>query len=98
MAIQNMATGNFVNANTNFFAAPCQVDGSGNVIGHSHVVVEQISSLTDTTPTNPNTFAFFKGLNAAAVGGVLTADVTGGLQPGVYRLASINTCANHQPV
>jgi len=98
MAIQNMVTGNFVNAQANYYAAPCQVDGTGTVIGHSHVVVEKIDSLGSTTVTNPTTFAFFKGLNAAAVGGVLTADVTGGLAPGVYRLASINTCANHQPV
>lgn len=98
MNIAHMDTGNFVNANTNFFAAPCQVNAAGDVIGHSHVVVEALPSLTDTTPTNPNVFAFFKGLNAAAVNGALTAEVTGGLAPGAYRLASINTCANHQPV
>ena len=37
--------------------------------------------------------AFFKGLNAAAQGGQLTADVTGGLPVGDYRLCSINTAA-----
>lgn len=98
MAISNMVTGNFVNAQANYYAAPCQVDGTGTVIGHSHVVVEKLDSLQSTAPTDPTRFAFFKGLNLAAVGGVLTADVTGGLAPGAYRLASINTCANHQPV
>ena len=29
---------------------------------------------------------------------MLTADVTNGLNPGTYRLCSINTAANHQPV
>lgn len=39
-----------------------------------------------------------QGLNAAAQGGVLTADVTSGLPAGDYRLCSINAAANHQPV
>lgn len=98
MAINNMVTGNFVAAATNYYAAPCQVDPTGTVVGHSHVVVEKLDSLTQATVTNPLNFAFFKGLNLAAVNGVLTADVTGGVAPGAYRLASINTCANHQPV
>ncbi|KAF8338142.1 uncharacterized protein EI90DRAFT_2909572, partial [Cantharellus anzutake] len=98
MNIKNIVTGNFVNAQANYYAAPCQVDGSGTVLGHSHVVIEKIPSLTDTNPTDPLTFAFFKGLNAKDVNGVLTADVTGGLAAGTYRLASINTCSNHQPV
>lgn len=98
MAIQGMETGNFVNAETNYFSAPQQLNSGGQIIGHSHVVVESIPSITDTTPTNPTKFAFFKGLNAAAVNGQLTADVTAGLPAGTYRLASINTAANHQPV
>lgn len=28
----------------------------------------------------------------------MTADVTGGLPAGVYRMGSINSAANHQPV
>ncbi|TFY54696.1 hypothetical protein EVG20_g9603 [Dentipellis fragilis] len=98
MAIQNLETGNFVNANTNYFSAPQQVNKQGDVIGHTHFVIEKIDSLTQTTVTNPGTFAFFKGVNTAAVGGVVTADVTAGLPAGVYRLASINSAANHQPV
>jgi len=98
MAIQNMETGNFVNADENYFAAPQQLNAQGQIVGHSHVVVETLSALDQTTPTNPLKFAFFKGLNAAAVNGVLTADVTDGLPAGFYKLSSINTAANHQPV
>ena len=54
--------------------------------------------MDQTTTTDPKKFAFFKGLNNKAVGGALSADVTAGLPVGVYRLASINTAANHQPV
>jgi hypothetical protein len=97
MAISHLSTGHFVNADSNYFAAPQQVDAAGDIVGHSHVVVEKITSLTQTEPTDPTKFAFFKGLNAAATNGILTADVTKGLAPGVYRLASINTAANHQP-
>lgn len=98
MAISKLDTGFFVNANENYFSAPQQIGSDGNVQGHSHVVVDFLSSLTDTKPTSPTTFAFFKGLNDPASNGVLTADVTDGLPAGAYRLASINTAANHQPV
>jgi hypothetical protein len=98
MAIKNMQTGFFVNAQANYFAAPQQLNSKGQIQGHSHVVVEQLSAIDQTTPTDPKKFAFFKGLNAAAQGGELTADVPNGLQPGFYKLSSINTAANHQPV
>jgi hypothetical protein len=97
MNIQNLETGHFVNAQENYFSAPQQLNAQGQIQGHSHVVVEQLTSLTDTTPTDPRKFAFFKGLNAAAVGGKLTAAVPNGLAVGVYKLSSINTAANHQP-
>jgi len=98
MAISNLQTGAFVNAEENYFAAPQQLSTSGQIIGHSHVVIEALSALDQTTPTNPTVFAFFKGLNAAATGGILTADVSNGLPAGFYKLSSINTAANHQPV
>ncbi|KAL5525192.1 hypothetical protein ACEPAF_9061 [Sanghuangporus sanghuang] len=98
MAINNIETGNFVNAQSNYYSAPQQVNAQGNIIGHSHVVIEQLDSLDQTTVTDPTKFAFFKGINGAAVNGVVTADVTDGLPAGVYRMASINAAANHQPV
>ncbi|KAI0310995.1 hypothetical protein OF83DRAFT_1166480 [Amylostereum chailletii] len=99
MAIKNIKTGNFVNAQSNYYSAPQQTDGSGTIIGHSHVVIEALDSLSQTTPTDPNKFAFFKGVNTAADGqGNVNVDVTDGLPAGVYRLASINAAANHQPV
>lgn len=97
MAISNLGTGNFVNADENYFAAPQQVNAQGLIVGHSHVTVDFLNALDQTTPTDPKNFAFFKGLNAAAVNGVLTADVTKGLPAGFYKVSSINTAANHQP-
>ena len=73
------------------------MNSAGDIVGHTHVVIEQLSALDQTTPTDPNTFAFFKGIDGGAVNGIVTADVTAGLPAGFYRLASINTAANHQP-
>jgi hypothetical protein len=99
MNIQNLVTGNFVNADESYFAAPQQVDAStGFIVGHTHVVMELLSDLAQTTPTNPQVFAFFKGVNNAADNGVLNVDVTAGVPAGAYRLCSINSSANHQPV
>ncbi|KZT06246.1 uncharacterized protein LAESUDRAFT_812852 [Laetiporus sulphureus 93-53] len=99
LAIERLQTGHFVNPDTNFFAAPQTVNTTtGDILGHSHVVIEQLTALNQTTPTDPGTFAFFKGLNSVAVNGQLTVEVTGGLPAGVYRMASINAAANHQPV
>jgi len=96
LAIKHLETGHFVNADTNYFAAPQQTNGGGDIQGHSHIVIEKLSALDQTDPTDPTQFAFFKGLNAA--GTTLTADVTNGLDEGFYRMMSINTAANHQPV
>lgn len=97
LPIQHLTTGNFVNADSNYFSAPQQVDKNGDIFGHSHVVIEALTSLKQTTPTDPTKFAFFKGLNEPAANGVLSANVTSGLPAGVYKLSSINSAANHQP-
>ncbi|KAH9846622.1 hypothetical protein C2E23DRAFT_788911 [Lenzites betulinus] len=99
MAISHLETGHFVNANENYFAAPQVVNAAGDIQGHSHVVIDRLTSLDQTTPTDPlKGFIFFKGLNEPAKNGVLTVDVgPPGLPAGAYRIASINTAANHQP-
>lgn len=91
--------GSFTNAQTNYYAAPAQVNDAGTIIGHTHVVIEPLTALDQTEPADPKSFAFFKGVNTPPNGdGVVTADVTKGLAAGAYRLFSINTSSNHQPV
>lgn len=51
-----------VNPQTNYFAAPANTDNSGVLIGHSHVVIEEIDSLESTQVTDPTEFAFFKSV------------------------------------
>jgi len=59
LSIKNLVTGNFVNAQKNYFAAPQQLQG-GVIKGHSHAVIEKLTALDQTTPTNPREFVFFK--------------------------------------
>ncbi|KAH9043795.1 hypothetical protein EDB85DRAFT_2138483 [Lactarius pseudohatsudake] len=98
MAVNNLVTGNFVNAASNYYAAPQQINAQGNIMGHSHFTVQAIPSFTSAQPLDPNVFQFFKGVNGAAVNGVLKETVTAGLPAGFYRCCSINTDANHTPV
>ena len=98
LAIKNLETGNFVNPDQNYFSAPQQLNSQGIIRGHSHVVIEKLDSLAQTTPSDPTVFAFFKGLNDVAQDGILTTDVDDGLPAGFYKLSSSNTATNHQPV
>ncbi|KAI1784686.1 hypothetical protein LXA43DRAFT_901204 [Ganoderma leucocontextum] len=97
LAINNLETGHFTNPTTTFHMAPQTVDAQGNIKGHSHVVIQKLTALDQKTPVSPTDFVFFKGLNTKAVGGILTTTVPGGLPQGVYRIATINSAANHQP-
>jgi hypothetical protein len=99
MAVRHLQTGYSVNPDTNFYAAPQQVNGDGDIIGHTHFVVQQLDSYTSTAVLDPTVFAFFKGVGAPADGnGILSANLTGGLPEGTYKVSSINTGANHFPV
>ncbi|KAJ7935461.1 hypothetical protein B0H13DRAFT_2262042 [Mycena leptocephala] len=96
--VANFHTGVFTNAQKTYFAAPQTLDAQGLIIGHSHMVIETLTAIDQTTATDPTKFFFFKGVNDAAVGGVLTVTVTGGVPPGAYRICTINSSSNHQPV
>ena len=97
LAINNLETGHFTNPSTTFHMAPQVVNDQGLIKGHSHVVVEELTSLDQKTPTDPTTFKFFKGLNDVAKDGILTTTIPGGLPKGFYRIVTINSAANHQP-
>ena len=96
---QNLVAGVFTNPDTTYYAAPQDLQG-GNVIGHSHVTVQTLGdSINPTTPPDPATFVFFKGINDAGNGqGLLAAAVAGGLPAGIYRVCTLGSSANHQPL
>jgi hypothetical protein len=99
LKINHLQAGNFVNAQASYYAAPQIVNGQGDIVGHSHFVIEAIDSITTTTVSDPTRFAFFKGVDTPAdADGILTVKVSAGLPDGFYKLTSINAAMNHQPV
>jgi len=100
VSIANMALGSFTNAQETYYSAPQDLDGGGNIIGHTHVTIQDVgNSLNPTKPLDATQFAFFKGINDAGDGnGDLTAEVTGGLPAGNYRVCTMSGASNHQPV
>jgi len=97
--ITGLQTGLFTNAETNYYGAPQQLNAQGQVKGHTHFVISEISALDSTTPGSPLKFAFFKGIDTAAdQNGVSSVVVPGGLPTGTYRMCTINTSENHVPV
>lgn len=95
----HLGAGYFVNPTVNYYSAPQDLDQNGDITGHCHVTVQDIGKLTSTTPPDPTTFAFFKGINDEGDGnGLLQATVTDGLPAGVYRVCTMIAAMNHQPV
>ena len=98
VAIQHLDTGWFTNPDKTYMSGPQEVNAAGDVMGHSHVVIELLTGFNQTTPTDPKDFKYFKGLNGPAVNGVLSCDVPSDrLGVGYYRIAVIHSGANHQP-
>ncbi|KAK7064764.1 hypothetical protein R3P38DRAFT_57447 [Favolaschia claudopus] len=98
LATKNIQLGTFTNAQKTYFANPQKLNGQGQIIGHTHIVMEPIDSLTSVALTDPKKFFFFKGINEAQDGqGNVKATVTGGAPAGVYRMCTIVSSATHQP-
>lgn len=94
-----LVAGFFTNADATYYSAPQALSG-GFVQGHTHVTVQDLGNdLNPSQPPDPTKFAFFKGINDPGNGqGLLTATVTGGLPKGNYRVCTLASAENHQPV
>ena len=95
--IDNVQAGIFTNPDNTYYAAPQQVK-NGVTVGHTHISVQTINGLTDSQPPDAAKFVFFKGINDAGQNGVLSANDTAGLPAGTYRVCSMTSASNHQPV
>jgi hypothetical protein len=97
--MSNLAAGSFTNADTTYYAAP-QFLQNGIVVGHTHVTVQDLGkTLNPNEAPDATQFAFFKGINDAGNGkGLLSANVVGGLPAGNYRVCTMASASNHQPV
>ncbi|KAH6915861.1 hypothetical protein BKA70DRAFT_472013 [Coprinopsis sp. MPI-PUGE-AT-0042] len=97
--VENFEGGFRTNSATNYMAAPQQLTEENLVRGYVGIVFEQMSSFTQTNPTNPNEFTLFQALTVrdTRVGGWSTI-VESGLPEGIYRVTSFLRAENHQPV
>ncbi|KAF2115458.1 hypothetical protein BDV96DRAFT_575507 [Lophiotrema nucula] len=99
--VANLNAGSFTNPDNTYYAAPQAVSG-GNIVGHTHITCQFIGADSDSTaqPLNAQNFDFFKGINDAGDGnGALSATLAGGLTKlGFYRVCSMTSASNHQPV
>jgi hypothetical protein len=98
LATKGIQLGTFTNAQKTYFGNPQKLNAQGQIIGHTHIVVEAIDSLTTTAVSDPQKFVFFKGINGGQdANGLVSADVTGGLAAGAYRMCTIVSSQTHQP-
>jgi hypothetical protein len=97
--VDNLEAGQFTNPDTTYYTAPQQLQ-NGRILGHTHVTVQDLQgNLNPQTPPDPSIFAFFKGINDNGNGnGALSATVVGGLPAGAYRICTLTSASNHQPV
>jgi len=95
---QGIQLGTFTNAAKTYFANPQTLNAQGQIIGHTHVVIESMPALTTTTITNSQDFVFFKGVDGGAdANDNVVVPVAGGLPAGAYRMCTIVSSATHQP-
>lgn len=97
--VANLHVGSFTNPDVTYYAAPQALKG-GKIVGHTHVTIQTLGhNLTPGTPPDASKFVFFKGVNDAGDGrGGLTVTVPGGLPAGSYRVCTLSSASNHQPV
>ena len=101
LQVANLNAGKFTNPDVTYYSAPQQLDPNNkNIIGHVHVTIQTLGdNLAPQAAPDATTFVFFKGIDDAGDGnGGLQAAVAGGLPAGNYRVCTMSSAANHQPV
>jgi hypothetical protein len=90
----NLATGQFSDPVKDYYDRPQELNRNGVILGHSHITIQKLNG--NRVP-DPTIFAFFKGLNLAAVDGELT-QVVNLPATGEYRMCTMSSSFTHQPV
>jgi len=94
--LANLETGLFSDPNFDYYDLPQELNAQGQVKGHSHITIQRLNG--NSVP-DAKVFAFFKGLNGKAKGGVLSQLVENGLpQRGTHRICTMNSANTHQCV
>ncbi|KAJ8082693.1 hypothetical protein PM082_008549 [Marasmius tenuissimus] len=86
------------NPETRYLSAPQQLAGDGSIKGYAQVVIEALTSLNQTSFTDPLRVAFAASMNGSTGDGVLVTDASKGLPAGFYRMSSRALTANHAPL
>jgi transcription initiation factor TFIID subunit 15 len=100
LRVANFEMGKFTQPNGTYYSAPQQLSAAGFVQGHVHVTLQNLGgSFTPEQPLDASKFVAFKGVNDAGDGkGLLLAHVPDGLPKGFYRVCTMISAQNHQPV
>ncbi|PLW15807.1 hypothetical protein PCANC_14988 [Puccinia coronata f. sp. avenae] len=99
LKVRNIILGVFTNPKNTYLQGPVQLDpDTKSVLGHTHVVVQQIDCLESINIPDPTMFIFFKGIDNAAKDDVVSVKIEGGLPKGFFRISSVTTAGNHQPI
>ncbi|KAK7038283.1 hypothetical protein R3P38DRAFT_541993 [Favolaschia claudopus] len=98
LSVRNFQGGFFASFSGSFQAAPQTLDGTGNIIGNFHIVIDELDALDSTVPTDSQKFVFFNVIQDAVSDGEISTNVTNGLPEGYYRMTVTPRAANHQPV
>ncbi|KAK4224484.1 hypothetical protein QBC38DRAFT_446412 [Podospora fimiseda] len=99
---RGLSAGYLVNPSVSYYTAPQDLDAStGEIKGHCHVTIQSLGD--ETHVLDARDYVFFKGVDDAGIekgNGVkeLWAEVKGGLPKGRYRVCSMASASNHQPV
>ncbi|KAL0566144.1 hypothetical protein V5O48_015873 [Marasmius crinis-equi] len=83
---------------TRYLSAPQRLDSNGMIRGYARVVIEALTSLDQTNPTDPTRIAYASPLTDQDGTGTLVTNATSGLPVGFYRLSSVALTENHYPV
>ncbi|KAF9257534.1 hypothetical protein L218DRAFT_975160 [Marasmius fiardii PR-910] len=83
---------------TRYLSAPQQLASNGHIQGYARVVIETLTAINQTTPTDPQKVAFAAAIGIVDDDGALVTNATDGVPPGFYRISSIALTENHYPV
>lgn len=97
--VANLQAGKFTNPQDTYYAAPQTLE-NGRVVGHTHITIQDLGgSLSPQQAPDASKFVFFKGIDDSGDGsGTLSATVANGLPAGSYRVCTMTSSSNHQPV
>jgi hypothetical protein len=100
LAVQGLESGFGVNPAENFLAAPQILGGGlGKIVGHYHLVIEELDSLNSTALNDIRKYVFHQIVkDASDTKGSIETSISDGLPEGFYRMTATIHAENYQPI